>query len=197
MPTDPGGSLPAPPEPDPLAIPATLLADLTAEAKDGTKSAVKRLQTAIGHNARSTKSRLYGQSLIALRQAGHSPKQIAELLDMEPNAVRVALWRARKAGELNDLRDLLAHDTTALAIDAVNSAISKRDKKGKYADVAVKHLEGLGYYKNHSQVKTDGAVGGMTALQVNVVVQQSTPEAPITAQAFDVSEACVGVARID
>ena len=184
--------------PDPLSIPAEVIADLTAaaEGQEESSSAVQRLKDAIGTNTASVKARERDNQLVALIQAGHTQRKIGELLGLKPNAVRVALWRARHRGVLNDLRSRLEHDTTALAIDTVNYHI----KTKKSESAAIEHLRGMGFYKNHSNVKNEGGGAGgfqMPPLQVNVVVQNNQGAAHVTPETFDVSEGAIGVPRED
>lgn len=176
-----------------LAIPADVIAAIEAEAKGNhDPTAVERLQKAYGSNEQAVKARLRGQALLALANSGYTRAQIAKLLGLKENTVKVALWRARAAGRLNDLRNILEHDSTALAVDTVNYHLRKKN-----ADVAIEHLKGVGYYKNHSHMKHDGVpVGGMPPLTVNVVVQNAIGGAmPVTPETFDVSEMSVGVPR--
>lgn len=110
------------------------------------------------------RSRAKAAALIALRQQGYTRKEIGRLLGMHPNAVRVALNRARSQGKLNELRAVLENDSLALAVEGLNYHLEKRDK-----DAIFKHLEGMGHWKSYSNNKSEG--GGSTTLpplQVNV-----------------------------
>lgn len=110
------------------------------------------------------RSRAKAAALIALRTQGYTRKEIGRLLGMSPNAVRVALNRARAAGKLNELRAILENDSTAMAIEGLNYHLEKRDK-----DAIFKHLEGMGHWKSYSNNKSEG--GGTTTLpplQVNI-----------------------------
>jgi hypothetical protein len=155
-------------------------------------SAVATLQAKLGTNEQTVRMRVNAQALLALAQAGHTRRQIATALKMTPNAVKVALWRLRSAGLLNDLRDKLANDSAALAVDSLNFHLRKKDK-----DVTIETLKGLGHFKNHSNTKHEGGAGGfaLPPLQVNVVFNQGAQ--PLPGQAPDFSEAVVGVPRDD
>jgi hypothetical protein len=184
--------------PDALIVPACVLEQLQADAAkpNADRSALARLQFALRSNEQAVKARLRAHSLLALAQAGYNRVQIAKMLGVKPNTVKVALWRARRVGRLNDLKDALEHDTSALAVDRVNSAIRKGDAKA--ADVAIEHLKGVGLYKNHSNVKNEGGAGfTMPPLQINVVVKNEIGAPAVTPETFDVSEMSVGVPRED
>jgi predicted transcriptional regulator len=185
--------------PDTLAIPDGLIDELEAEARMSEpgswteKSAVARLKFLQGSNEQAVRARIRANRLIALAQAGYTRRQIAKLLGLKPNTVKVALWRARSSKRLNDLRDMLENDTSALAVDTVNHHLRKHDK-----DVAIEHLKGMGFYKNHSNVKNEGGSGfTMPPLTVNVLVKNDLGAAPVTPETFDTSEMCVGVPRED
>lgn len=210
------------PPPDPLAVPDIVIDDLTAIASQAAKiadafsstvtmadadaaydaalalrakeTAVERLQRTLGTRAQSVKALARRSALIALVKAGHSSRKIGEMLGLKPNAVRVAIWRARNDGHLNDLREMLNNEVSALAIDTVKHHIKKKN-----ADVAIEHLKGVGLYKNHSNVKNEGGGAGfqMPPLQVNVVVQNQAGAMPVTPENFDVSEGAIGVMRED
>lgn len=195
MPHEPAALPPSESLPDPHAVPAEVISDAEAAvaANPADTSAVKRLQAAIGANEQAVKARARRAHLLNLAKAGFTRKQIAKLLGVKENTVKVALWRARASGELNDLRDILAHDTTALAVDTVNHHLKKKNPS-----VAIEHLKGIGLYKNHSNVKNEGVPSsGLPPLQVNVVFQQAPGVSAPTPETFDVSEACVGVQRVD
>lgn len=197
-----------PPEPRPIVIPPELPPDDTPglkpippafrqyieDVRSGKDvSAVKALQDTLGTNEQQVRVRMRDNAMIALVHAGHDRFSIAKLLGVKPNAIKVALWRARRRGELNDLRLILENETSALAVDAINHALRKKD-----ATIAVEHLKGVGLYKNHSFVRNDGVPpSGLPPLQVNVVVQNSPTMAAVTAETFDVSPAALGVPRED
>lgn len=211
------------PSPDVLAVPDIVIEDLTAAASQATKiadafskevtlkdadiaydaaqallareTAVQRLQRTLGTRAQSVKALARRSALIALVKAGHPQRKIGEMLGLKPNAVRVAIWRARTDGHLNDLREMLNNEVSALAIDTVRHHLKKRN-----ADVAVEHLKGVGLYKNHSNQKIDGPGAGgfqMPPFQVNIVMQQTAGVPTVTPATFDVSEGAIGVPRED
>lgn len=197
MPDDPAGLLEgdSAPEPSALDIPDDVIAQLRAErdSPDADKSAVARLQFALRAKEGAVRARVRGNQLIALAKAGYTRHQIAKLLGMKPMTVKSCLYRARRDGRLRDLQDMLQHDTSALAVDAINSALRQKD-----SSVAIEHLKGMGFYKNHSNIKNEGGAGfAMPPLQVNVVVKNEFGAAPTTAETFDVSEQSVGVPRED
>lgn len=120
---------------------------------------------------RQAKHRLKAAALLALQQQGYSRREISRMLGMSVNAVRMALNRARKAGRLNDLRNILEHDSLALAIEGLNHHLRLKDK-----DAIFKHLEGMGQWRSYQHNKHDGVPpGGMPALQVVVQVQAGAP----------------------
>lgn len=184
----PGGLAAAPAEPQ-LSV-----ADVIApEGLDVIPSAVEQLQVKLGTSEQTVKMRARAGALLALAQAGKSRAEIAKALGMKPNAVKVALWRLRSAGLLNDLRDKLQHDVAANAVDCVNRAIVK----DRNVDVAMEALKGVGFWKNHSHSKHEGGPGGfqMPPLQVNVIFGNGAQ--PLPGQAPDFSEAVVGTPRED
>lgn len=156
-------------------------------------SAVKRLQDTLGTKSQSVKAQVRYNEILALTRAGHSIRKIAEMKGLKQNTVKQVIFRARRSRVLNDLREILEHETTALAVDTVNHHLKKKN-----ADVAVEHLKGMGLYKNHSNVKNDGGGAGfqMPPLQVNVVVQ-NVAELAKRPESFDYSEGAVGVPRED
>jgi DNA-binding CsgD family transcriptional regulator len=116
-------------------------------------------------NTARVKARLRATALLTLRSQGHNTREIGRMLGMTPHAVQMALWRARKAGRLNDLRHILENDSAALAIDSLNFHLKKKDK-----DATFKTLEGLGHFKNYNHnAGTGGPVFQMPALTVTVV----------------------------
>lgn len=116
-------------------------------------------------NERDVKARLRATAILVLKQQGYNRREIGRMCGMTPNAVRVALWRARSAGRLNDLRDVLQNDSMALAIEGLNYHLKKKDK-----DAIFKTLEGLGEFKSYNNNKNDGAAGYvMPALTVTIV----------------------------
>lgn len=115
--------------------------------------------------ARDAKARLRGTAILVLRQQGYNRREIGRMVGMTPNAVRVALWRARQSGRLNELRGILEHDSLALAIESLNFHLKKKDK-----DCTIETLKGLGQFKSYNNSKVDGTPGfTMPALTVTIV----------------------------
>src|SRR4051812_31107430 len=79
-------------------------------------------------NARNVRSRIRASAILALRSQGFNRMEIGKMVGLTPNAVRVALYRARRAGAINDLRDILQNDSMALAIESLNYHLKKKDK---------------------------------------------------------------------
>lgn len=155
--------------------------------------AVKVLQETMGTSEQRVRVRMRDNAMIALVQAGHDRFSIAKLLGIKENSVRVALWRARARGELNDLRAILEHESSALAVNAINHHLRKKNP-----EVAIEHLKGMGFYKNHSHVRNDGVPPqGLPPLQVNIVLTNAPGSPNPTAETFDVSPLAIGVARED
>src|SRR5262252_8218465 len=163
----------------------------------GLPSAVQELKDKLGSSEKTVRNRYRAQAILTLRaQFKWSRRDIARAFGMTENAVKVALWRARSGGLLNDLRDILEHDVAANAIDRVNAVIQDR-KNPRGDDHAIRTLEGLGHFRNYSHQKNEGAAGtSLPPLQVNVVIQQGAQ--PLPGQpALDHSEAAVGTPRED
>lgn len=137
---------------------------------------------------REGKARTKATVLLVLRQQGRSMREIASLLEMTPNAVRVALQRARAAGKINELRGLLENDSLALAVESLNHHLKKKDK-----DATFKTLEGLGHFRNYNNSKMEGGAGfTMPPLTINIVnapnnggMQQIVGSAPVGAPRED------------
>lgn len=155
-------------------------------------TAVAALKAALGTSDVKVQQRARAQAILAMANAKMSKAQIAKALEMKPNAVKVALWRLRSKGLLNDLRDILENDSAALAVDSLNYHLKKKDP-----DLTAETLKGLGFFKNHSHAKHEGGGSGFTMppLQVNVVFGAGA--VPLPGQAPDFSEAVVGTPRVD
>lgn len=154
-------------------VPAPILEGMTTGEGLFPELPAEALETKAGQalSFKLARSRAKGAALLILRQQGYTRKQIGQLLGMAPNAVRVALNRARAQGKLNELRGILENDSLALAVEGLNYHLEKRDK-----DAIFKHLEGMGHWKSYSNNKTDG--GGATTLPpltVNIQVAQLAP----------------------
>ncbi len=193
-------ALPPTPLPDAMSVPDDVIAGLEAEIaafaadhEPEKQSAVERLKLALGCREQAVRARLKRDALVSMKQAGLSNRKIAQILGVKETTVRINVWRARQAGQLNDLRDILEHDVSALAVDTITHHLKRKDK-----DVAIEHLKGVGLYVNHSNRKNEGGGPGfvMPPLQVNVVVQNQGG-ATVTPETFDVSEGEFGVARED
>lgn len=114
---------------------------------------------------RDAKVRLKANAILILRQQGKNRREIGRMLGMTPNAVRVALWRARKAGRLNDIRSILENDSAARAVESLNYHLDKKDK-----DSTFKTLEGLGLFRSYNNSKMEAGAGFvMPALNVTIV----------------------------
>lgn len=160
--------------------------DLPADVESDEKSSlVKAIR------ARQTRARLRAAALITLKGQGYSYGQIAEMVGLSVNAVKLACKRARARGKLNDLRATLENESMALAVDSLNHHLRAKDKQ-----MTIEHLKGMGQYRHYNNNHNDGVPGfTMPALQVNVVVQAGMP-AP-TPETFDVSDGEIGVPRVD
>lgn len=100
---------------------------------------------------------------IALRLLGHSNAEIAESLGISKQVVANYLYNARQKGRLlGDLDNLLTHKAAGLAVDNLIDGLQTGDK-----EYTLETLKGLGYLRNHSQIKTEGGAG-QVALQVVV-----------------------------
>lgn len=147
-----------PDEPAPVPIEDVLFPDLPAELgelNDFAKTLTEK----------NVKAKMRATALLVLKQQGYNRREIGRMLNMTPNAVRVALNRARQAGKLNDLRSILESDSAALAIESLNFHLQKKDK-----DATFKTLEGLGHFRNYNNSKMEGGVGfQMPSLTVTIV----------------------------
>jgi hypothetical protein len=104
---------------------------------------------------------------------------------MTPNAVRVALNRARAANKLNDIATVLGSESAALAVESLNSHLKKKN-----LDATLETLKGLGHFRNYNNSKNEHVgSAGMPALVVNVM-------APAVG-AVQIATAPVGVPRED
>jgi hypothetical protein len=118
-----------------------------------------------GLTERNAKARLKASAILILRQQGYNRREIGRMVGLTPNAVRVALWRARQAGKLNELRGILENDSLALAIESLNFHLKAKDK-----DATFETLKGLGQFRDYNNSKIDGAPAfTMPALQVTIV----------------------------
>jgi hypothetical protein len=96
---------------------------------------------------------------------------MGRMLHMTPNAVRMALNRARKAGKIEDLRYLLENDCMALAVESLQHHLRLQDKEATF-----KHLEGMGVWKTYAHSRHEGGPTlTLPALQVNVQVAAGAP----------------------
>lgn len=123
--------------------------------------------------------RFRAQAILLMRERGYSVRDIARMIGSSPKGVAQALYRARKAGRLDDLRGVLEHDSLALAVDGLNHHLRAKDKEAIFET-----LKGLGQFRQYHNNKHDGMPsGGMPPLTVNIV-----NAAPGSAQALVVSE---------
>lgn len=114
---------------------------------------------------RNVRTRMRSTVMLVMRQQGYTRREIGKFLNITPNAVRVALNRARAAGKLNDLRAILENDSLALAVESLNFHLKKKDK-----DLTLETLKGLGQFKSYNNTKNEGAPGfTMPSLTVTVV----------------------------
>lgn len=166
LPVEPSALEPVAPPADGPPLEELLFPNLPEIAKDS------KLGKAI--TERLAKQRLRAVAIITLQQQGFSRREIGRLCGMSPNAVRMALTRARAAGRLNDLRSILENDSMALAVEGLNHHLRLKDK-----DAIFEHLKGMGQWRSYNNNKHDGVpAGGLPELNVvvNVVAGAPRPE---------------------
>lgn len=126
---------------------------------------------------RLTKQRLRATAILTLQSQGFSRREIGRMCGMSPNAVRMALNRARKLGKLNDLRSILENDSMSLAIEGLNHHLRLKDK-----DAIFEHLKGMGQWRSYNNNKHDGVPpGGLPELNVVVNVVAGAPRPDVAA----------------
>lgn len=112
-----------------------------------------------------TTGRARASAILILQQQGHSSREIGKMLGLSDVAVRQALSRARRAGRLNDLRQILENDSTALAVESLNHHLRAKDKQATF-----KHLEGMGHWKKFNNNTNEGSpTFVMPKLEVTVI----------------------------
>lgn len=121
-------------------------------------------------------------TIVALAgQYGWSYRQIAEYLsaqegqEVSSQAVRSALYRLRKNGQLVDTEHKLAHLAVPLAIDTLIKSLEEDDTKA-----ALETLKGMGLFRQHSAVKQEGPT--KMELQVSFVRPEGAEEQVIEGQ---------------
>lgn len=176
-------SLPIPLEPAdlPVATDDTPLEDILFP---GLPDAAKDSKLGKAIAERLTKQRLKAAAILTLQSQGFSRREIGRMCGMSPNAVRMALNRARKLGRLNDLRSVLENDSMALAVEGLNHHLRLKDK-----DAIFEHLKGMGQWRSYNNNKHDGVpAGGLPDLNVVVNVVAGAPRPDVQA---------LGVPRVD
>lgn len=101
--------------------------------------------------------------MVAMRMLGFEIAEIAEALNAEPKEVKRWLLLARRRGSLNDIGDRLQHLAAAAAVDKLVEMIEAGNP-----DAVLETLKGLGYFRNHTQVKQEGTPGDSINLMVKV-----------------------------
>lgn len=165
------GPFPLPPT-DPHEAKLDALIETTVPVGRRKKALVPIVKKGVGRPS-LIKKRL--PTIIALAGQGWSHRQISEFLTEKEgvavthDAVRQALYRIRKTGQLVDTEERLAYMAAPMAVDVVVDALERGD-----IETAKETLKGLGYFKAHQAVKQEG---GATKLELEV--KFSRPEGSV------------------
>lgn len=185
---------PAPPVPrkeeggEPKPPPSALPLPMTGTARTGMALRAyskKRIKELIGREPKSglraltvTQKRL--PAILQMALQGLTQKEIAEELTqvegkkVTMQAVSSTLFRARKNGMLKDTNVKLHELVTPMAVDTLVHHLRKNDK-----ETAFETLKGLGYFRQHAQVKGDVGGNAAVALQVKFELPKDATSTPI------------------
>jgi hypothetical protein len=100
---------------------------------------------------------------IAYRMLGYDVPSIAREMNETESSVKRHLMAGRRQGVLVDIEDRLQHHAAAIATDQLITLIEAGDKEAVF-----KTLSGLGHFRTHSSIKSDGPADRTIQLQVNV-----------------------------
>lgn len=109
---------------------------------------------------------------IALRMEGYTYKEIQEKTSLTETQVRYALRRARAAGRLRDVLDLVDNEAVPQAVENLITVL-RDPKHEKFWDATEKTLDGRGVFRrfNNNKVEGGGVGNQLPALQINILTR--------------------------
>lgn len=105
--------------------------------------------------------------VLALRLEGYTYQEIQDKTGLSANAVRYACRKARAAGKLRDVVDLIDNEAVPQAVENLITLLRANDK-----DATFKVLEGRGVLRKFSNNRNDGGgpvSSGPPPLQINII----------------------------
>lgn len=105
-------------------------------------------------------------AMAAMAVQGFTAKEIAQIMNVEPNTVEKALYRMRRRGRLVDSEDKLDHGIIPEAIEQLMLLVKGGDREAILAA-----LKGRGFFKHHAAGGKETGV----AVQTNLVVRFEVP----------------------
>lgn len=104
--------------------------------------------------------------VLALRLEGYCYDDIAAKTGLSKGQIQHACMKARRAGKLRDVIDLIDNEAVPQAAENLVKFLRDGDKEATF-----KVLEGRGVLRRHSNNRTEGGLvpGGVPPLQINIL----------------------------
>jgi hypothetical protein len=103
---------------------------------------------------------------LALRLEGYTYKEIEARTGLSDEQVRYACRKARRAGKLRDVIDIIDNEAVPQAVENLLDYLRKGDKEATF-----KILDGRGVFRKFNNNKNEGGAGqsGIPPLQINIL----------------------------
>jgi hypothetical protein len=104
--------------------------------------------------------------VLALRLEGYTYEEIEAKTGLSKDQVRYACRKARQAGKLRDVIDLIDNEAVPQAVENLLTLLRDKDK-----DATFKILDGRGVFRRFNNNKSEGGPGatGIPPLQINII----------------------------
>jgi len=160
----------------------------------------KRLGSALVSNApHALSDELYEDRFLiclALRLEGYTVEEIQEKTGLTLRQVQYACMKARRAGKLRDVIDVIENDAVPQAVENLRTALNNPEHE-HWWDATTETLHGRGVFRRFNTQKTDGGGGdALPNLQIAIINPGGGAELPTVIVNSQVGSV-VGVARED
>lgn len=117
--------------------------------------------------------------VLALRLEGYSYQEIQNKTGLSKTQVKFACRKARRAGQLKDVIDLIDDEVVPQALENLREALDD-PKHAHHWEATSETLHGRGVFRNFNNSKTEGGVGEsrLPPLQINIINPGGGTELP-------------------
>jgi len=109
--------------------------------------------------------------ILALRLDGYTTDEICEKTGLGVDQVRYAMRKARQAGRLRDVIDLVDNEAVPQAVENLLKKLRKNALTDEFGEAELQILKGRGVFQNFNKNQNPGGGGGnqLPPLQINFI----------------------------